>query len=96
MQLLAMGQQNANPGHVRSHTYDAVADKLTVDHGIRAPARNAKSDTSLLQDIEQEKMSLLDTPAPRKQRPVPTFYEPVHTRPTAPQDIPDALSQLGE
>lgn len=93
MQLLAMGRQNASTGHIRSHTYDAITDKPSADRVIGPPARDTKSDTSLSRDIDREKASLLDTPAPRRQRPVPTFYEPVHTRPTttASQDAAGTL-----
>lgn len=89
MQLLAMGRQQSALGHVRSHTYDVPTDNVH-SRGTSTPTRRSQSDTALVQDIEREKTSLLDTPAPRKMRPVPTVFEPVFGQPASavPQKMP--------
>jgi hypothetical protein len=88
MQLLAMGKQNVAVGHARSHTYDVGSSHIDRPV-VSPPTRYSKSDTALRHGIEQEKAALLDTPAPRKQRPVPTFFDPVSVPsvPLANQDL---------
>ena len=62
--------------HHRYRTYDVSerpASQLVDDEG--PPERGSKSDTALLYDIERERASVLDTPAPRKRPPQPTSYK---------------------
>lgn len=84
MQLLTLARQNAYDSHSKK-TCDLPQVPVSTGNQRRmSPGHNNRSPQH-----SQSELSVFDTPAPRTQRPVPTFCEPV---PIIHQHIPAPIT----